>query len=79
MTRDQPEVKGHVKVNMAYAISHRLYSVDLIIYTSLAKHVLIKCIASKCASNFDWDCQRVNAFYHCVYTLTRDLLSQIIS
>ncbi len=56
----------------------RLYSVDLEVWSKPAKRARIKRIASKCARNFDWDWQRVNAFFHCV-TLTRVLLPQIIS
>ena len=48
------------------------------VWSKLAKCVRIMRSASKCASNFDCDWQRVNEFFHCV-TLIRILLLQIIS
>ncbi len=63
-------------IDSAYA--EHIYSVDLEVWSNLAKRALIKCTASKCARDFDCDWQRVNAFSHCV-TLTRIPLPQIIS
>ncbi len=55
-----------------------LYSVDLEVWSKLAKYARIKCIASKFARDIDSDWQRVNAFSHCI-TLKHVLLPQIIS
>ena len=55
-----------------------LYSVDLEVWSKLAKHARIKGIASKLAHDFECNLQRVNALSHCI-TLTRVLLLQIIS
>ena len=55
-----------------------LYSVDLEVWSKLAKRAQIKGIASKFERDFECDLQRVNAFSHCV-SLTRVLLPQIIS
>ncbi len=60
-----------------FDMSFVIYSVDLEVYSKLAKRACIKRIASKFAHNFDCDWQRVNAFSHCV-TLTHVLLPQII-
>ena len=55
-----------------------LHSVDLGVWSRLAKRVCIKRNASKFVRDFECDLQRVNLFFHCV-TLTRILLPQIIS
>ena len=59
-------------------IKPTVYSVDLEVWSKLAKRTRIKRIASKSVRDFDCDWQRVNKFSHCV-TLTLVLLSQIIS
>ncbi len=55
-----------------------LYSVDLEVWSKLAKHACIKRIASKYMRYFDCNWQRVNAFSRRI-TLTLVLLPQIIS
>ncbi len=55
-----------------------IHSVDLEVWSKLAKRARILRIASKYARDFDCDLQRVNASSHCV-SLTRVLLPQIIS
>ncbi len=55
-----------------------IYTVDLKVWSKLAKRARNKRIASKFARNFECDLQRVNMFSHCV-TLTHVLLPQIIS
>ena len=63
---------------MKIACSFCVYSVDLEVWSKLAKRSHIKRIASKIARGFECGLQRVNAFSHCV-TLTCVLLPQIIS
>ncbi len=55
-----------------------LSSVDLEVWSKLAKRARIKRIASKFARDFDSDWPRVNTFSHCV-TLKCVLLPQILS
>ena len=55
-----------------------LYSVDLEVWSKLAKRARIMRIASKWVRDFNCDWQHVNAFSHCI-CLTRILLPQIIS
>ena len=43
-----------------------IYSVDLEVWSKLAKRARIKHIASKFAHDFECDLQRVNAFSHCI-------------
>ena len=54
-----------------------IHSVDLEVWSKLAKRARMKRIASKFACDFECVLQRVNAFSRCV-TLTRVLLLQII-
>ena len=58
--------------------TQQLHSVDLEVWSKLAKRALIKLLASKFTRDFDCDWQRINVFSYCV-TLTRVLLPQIIS
>ncbi len=55
-----------------------LYSVDLEVWSKIAKRARIKRIALKFARDFECDLKHVAAFSHCV-TLTHVLLPQIIS
>ena len=57
-----------------------LYSVDLEVWSKLAKRAQIKRIASKFAHDFECDLQRINVFSNCVtLSLTHVLLQQTIS
>ncbi len=71
-----------LSIFMNYTLFHQIsvHSVDLEVWSKLAKRARIKRIASKFARDFECDLQRVNAFSHCV-TLTSVLhvLPQVIS
>ena len=56
-----------------------LYPVDLEVWSKLTQRARIERIESKCARDFDCDWQRVSEFSLYSVTLTRFLLSQIIS
>ena len=59
-------MEKHENKTEKYIKKTSLHSVDIEVWSKLAKRARIMHIASKCAHDFDCDWQRVNAFSYCV-------------